>query len=236
LGEKHLTDELVLHGSGLDQPIPVSDDALSEIYEAVDGLIEKSVKENDPETAIAGGRALIEGVQLRGVALMRLLYKLYLQWARFGLTETFEDRIYDEWGLSKSTIQRYINIWRAVFDNDDVPKALLPALAEKPVNTLARLVRPVNENKLVVKKDWKKIAEATDDSTVRRLIKDMAGTSKRGRPALQFHLYPDGKLYVVEGQNKELLALVKCSPKDLENKLLAKGYERLRNGTGAILI
>jgi len=58
----------------------------------------------------------------------------------------------------------------------------------------------------------------------------------KGRPATQFHIYPDGKLYVVRGEQKRLLALVKNSPKDLEDELLAAGYERLQNGTGALEI
>ena len=231
-----MKDSIVVHGSGLDSPLPVSEEALSEVYEAIDRLIDEAVETNDPETAIAGGRALIKGVQLRGVGLMRLLYKLHTQWEKFGLSETFEDRIYDEWGFGKKTVKKYVRIYRAVFENEDVPEALLPTLAEKPVNTLERLVRPVNENKLVVADDWKRIANASDDSTVRGIVIELAGKSVRGRPATQFHIYPDGKLYVVRGEQKRLLALVKNSPKDLEDELLAAGYERLQNGTGAIEI
>jgi hypothetical protein len=230
-----LVDEIVVHGSGLDQPLPVSDEALSEVYEAIDRLIEESVEAKDPEAAIAGGRALIKGVQLRGVGLMRLLYKLYKQWAKFGLTETFEDRIYDEWGFGKKTVKRYIRIYQAVFENEDVPEALLSTLAEKPVNTLERLVRPVNENKLVVADDWKRIANAADDSTVRGIIIELAGKSNKGRPATQFHIIGN-KLYVVRGSERKLLALLKNSRQDLDDDLLAAGYERLQNGTGAIEI
>ena len=226
---------LTIQGKGLDSPLPLTVNALQEIYDAVDGLIERSIEEKDPETAIMGGKLLIEGVQLRGVAVMRLLYKLYTQWEKFGLTETFEDRIYAEWGFHKSTIQRYLNIWRAVFDNEDVPNKLLPVLAERPVNTLARLVRPVNENKLVEATDWERVARAADDSTVRSVITElMHGQTQRGRPALKLMLYGDGKLVVMEGDDRALLAIVRNSPKDLENRLRAKGLERLRNGSGVL--
>ena len=229
-------NELVLHGGGLDAPLPMSDEALSEVYEAVDRLIEESINNGDPETAIAGGKALIVAVQLRGVALMRLLYRLHTQWEKFGLSESFVDRISVEWSLGKKTIRRYLNIYKAVFENDDVPDALLPSLAEKPVNTLERLVRPVNENKLVVADDWKRIAQAENDSAVRSIVRELAGTTKKGRPPIQLHVYQDGKVYIVEGTKRKLLMLVKNSPKDLQDPLIAKGYNRFLRGTGAIEI
>ncbi len=226
--------ELTIHGRGLDQPLPISKESLDDIFQAVDKLVEHALKDGDPMSALEGGKNLIEGVQLRGVALMRLLYKLYGQWAKFGLQETFQDRIYVEWGLSKQTINRYIDIWRAVFDNDDVPNKLLPALAERPVNTLRRLVRPVNENKLVDASDWVRITQAEDDSAVRRIIEELSGKSSRGRPALQLLLYSNGELVVVEGSTRSVLAIVKNSPTDLADKLRAKGLERLRNGAGVL--
>ncbi len=231
-----MEDKIVLHGGGLDSPLPLTNKAIAEVNDAVDRLIEESVNQRDPETAIAGGKALIEGVQLRGVALMRLLYKLHAQWEQFGLSESFIDRISVEWSFGKKTIRRYLNIYEAVFENDDVPEALIPSLAEKPVNTLERLVRPVNENKLVVADDWKRVAQAENDSAVRGIVLELAGKSPKGRPAIQLHVYQDGKVYIVEGTKRELLLLVKNSPKDLKNPLIAKGYSRFLRGTGAIEI
>lgn len=227
-------EELVVHGGGLDQPLPVSQDALDEMYSAVDELVRDAIEHNDPMQALDGARELIKGVQLRGVALMRLLYKLNNEWAKFGLSETFADRIFDELGLSKRTLLRYLDIWTAVFENENVPKQLLPPLAEKPVNTLRRLIRPVNENKLVDEKDWKRIANAEDDTAVRKIIEELSGRSNRGRPALKLLLYQDGRLVVALGDETAVLAVVRNSPEDLKNKLRMRGLERLRNGSGVL--
>jgi hypothetical protein len=231
-----LGNELVLHGGGLDSPLPLSEKAIAEVNDAVDRLIEESMEQGDPETAIAGAKALMEGMQLRGVAVMRLIYKLHSEWEKFGLSESFIDRISVELSLGKKTIRRYLNIYTAVFANEDVPDDLLPTLAEKPVNTLERLVRPVHENKLVVADDWKRIAKAENDSAVRSICQELAGKSPKGRPPVQLHVYQDGKVYIVEGTKKELLMLVKNSPEDLKNPLIAKGYSRFLRGTGAIEI
>jgi len=136
-----MTDEIILHGRGLDQPLPIDEVRLSKEFAQVDDVVRRALDSNDLWPAIEAGRELLRTVQLKGVSLARLLSKLKRHWSQFGLEDTFADIIVAEWGLSKHTIYKYISVYRAVFENPTVPEEVVPRLAEKPINTLNYLVR-----------------------------------------------------------------------------------------------
>lgn len=226
--------EVEIHGKGLDQPSPITSKDLEESFKDVDNVIETAIEEGSPERAFAYGRVLITSAKLRGVALMRLLYHLSHEWSKFGLLDTFADRVFDEWGFSRQTVSKYIDIWGAVFENKDVPAYLHPPLLEKPVNTLGKLVRPVNEGKLTDEKDWKRIAYAPDDVEVASIVKEISGTSVQGRKALKIFLYQDGRLVAMQDTEQVTLGILRNSPEDLKDKLRSKAMERIRNSVGVI--
>lgn len=227
-----MSDELVLHGAGLDQPIPINRARLEREFAEVDKVAEVAIETGDPWPALAAGRELLAAVQLKGISLARLLYRLQQVWERFGLEDTFEDIIVAEWGLSKHTIYKYTRIYRVIFENPEVPPEVIPKLAERPINTLNRLVRPVNERCIQEPEQWYQLAEAEDDSTVAQLIKQWAGESTRGRPRAVFLLYPDGMLAYAENDRIAPIGLLKTAQADLEDDLVARGVDIVRRALG----
>ena len=227
-----MTDEIVLHGRGLDQPLPIDEARLSKEFAQVDDVVRRALDSNDLWPAIEAGRELLRTVQLKGVSLARLLSKLKRHWSQFGLEDTFEDIIVAEWGLSKHTIYKYISVYRAVFENPAVPEEVVPRLAEKPINTLNYLVRPVNENLITDREQWAAIADAEDTSTVRQLVRGWFGKSTRGRPPQKFLLYADGTLAFAEGDELRTLGLLKIREDDLQDPIVAKGIDILRRALG----
>ena len=105
-----MTDEIILHGRGLDQPLPIDEARLSKEFAQVDDVVRRALDSNDLWPAIEAGRELLRTVQLKGVSLARLLSKLKRHWSQFGLEDTFEDIIVAEWGLSKHTIYKYSSV------------------------------------------------------------------------------------------------------------------------------
>jgi hypothetical protein len=228
-----MTDELVLHGDGLDQPIPLTQD-VNEIFESVDAFVEEAAGRQDVEAIMVEGERLAGNIKIEGLSLARLIYKAGSHWSKFGLGETFEVMAMTRWGISAQTVRKYTAIMRGVFENEHVPEEDKPMLAEKPIRTLNRLVRPATKDELSVA-TWGKIAKAADDSEVRGILQANSKNPKVvGPKPMSLMLYPDGTLYAFEGNKRSTLGVLRTSEEDLKDKLRWKGIQRIRSGAGVL--
>lgn len=222
-------EEIQPYGQGLDQPLPVKQEAFQRAFQDVEEIVSYSVETDDVRYALEKGKELIIGAQIRGIALSRLLYELNKHWDQFGLSDTFEDIILENWGLSKNTIKKYIRIWRMVFANPDVPDDVKPGLYEKPINTLRRLVRPIREEQ-IEEDDWPRLIRAHDDAEFHSIIKDIAGTPNSGRPALVLTVNQYGEVRAYKNNKSRVVGVLKNSPHDLEDDLIYEAYDRITRG------
>lgn len=226
-----MSDDLLIV-SGLDQALPVA--VRAEKYcAAVDEVVFSAKTARNPDAIISYGLEIISDVQARGIALAKLLSEGQRVWEQFGLRETFEDCIYAEWGMSRETIHRYVAIWRMIFENNGIPKDVRAQLAERPVYTLRRLVRPARED-VFTEADWREIVTATDHREVIQIIHEKADGKTSGRDALTILLYADGTLQAFQNGNSAMLGVLRVSPKDLKNELRWRAIDRIKRGAGLL--
>lgn len=229
-----MTKEIsIVHGGGLDQPLPVFEDA----FDLADAIMKKAIDEGNPDVALRMGAEIIESIQIRGIALAHLLYRLWEEWDKFGLGSTFEEAIFDNWGFSKQTVQKYVSIWKSTFANPNVPEEVKPSLKERPINTLRRVIRPVNNGYLTAPSDWRELASTVDDSEFKQKIEELSGTAAAGHPTLQIFLYDDGTLVAVDDYSSHVkLGILRTSTKDLNNPIRFKAIDRIKRGAGILPI
>src|SRR3990172_5349452 len=198
-----MTNKIVVHGGGLDQPLPIFEDA----FDLADAIIKKALEDGNPDVALRMGAEIIESIQIRGIALAHLLYRLWEEWNKFGLGSTFEEAIFDNWGFSKQTVQKYISIWKA------------------------------NEGYLRDGKDWKELADTVDDSEFKQKIEELSGSAAAGRPTLKIFLYADGTLVAVDNDSTHVkLGILRTSTRDLNNPIRFKAIDRIKRSAGILPI
>lgn len=222
-------EEITIIGS-LDQPLPTAN-SISSIYDDVDSVIEECLATKDPTKAIELGKSYIRDVQLKGVGLAKLLYRLYEEWEKFGLGEPFKDRIEVEWGLHRGTINQYISIMDEVLDNHDIPEEVRRRLSEHNVRTLKRLVRPAREEEFT-EGMWREVSTLPDYSSVAEYVDNAMGKSSRGRPSITYKLYPDGSLYAISGGDMVLLAIFRNTREDRKNRLRRRANDKIFSAIG----
>jgi hypothetical protein len=226
-------DELApLPVSGLDIPLPLNE--FHKEVEQVRLILDECENKKDPSLAFQYGRWLINSVQARGVAMAELLYGLSKLWTQFGLEEEFEDRIYNEWGISPQTTAKYTRMWRYVFDNPDVPANVKKSLIERPMATLKRLTRPAREG-MLNDKDWNNIAKASDHHEVIQIIKKIDDAPPRGTKPLTIYLYPDGQLIAFCNGERAVIGILRCTKEDLVDDVRAKAYDRIIRSAGVLI-
>ena len=225
--------DLVLHGKALDQSEALTKATVMDAFAEVDKILEETRTSKNPDLAFSRGREYKADIQVNGLALAKLLYGMSQDWAKYGLEETFPIRVEYEWGFHRGTVNQYVNVWRSVFDNDDVPQAAIDKLYERPMQTLKRLTRPARENKFD-EQDWIDVSNEPDDKSVREFINEKMGLSPKGRPALTLSMYPDGTLYAFEGDRKVVLGVLRNTPEDLKDRTRWKAIERIKNSAGIL--
>jgi hypothetical protein len=225
--------DLVLHGKSLDQAHPLDRADIVDAFAEVDNILEEIRSSKNPEIGFDKGREYKANIQVKGLALAKLLYGMHQDWSKYGLEEAFAPRVEFEWGFHRGTVNQYVNVWKSVFDNDEIPETVKEKLLERPMQTLKRLPRPVNENKLD-DDDWDELSDLPDDKSVKNFIDDKMGKSPKGRPALTISMYPDGTLYAFEGDRKVTLGVLRNTTEDLKDRTRWKAIERIKKSSGII--
>lgn len=225
--------DLVLHGKSLDQSHPLDRADIQDAFAEVDNILEEMRKSKNVDMGFEKGREYKANIQVKGLALAKLLYGMHEDWKQYGLEEAFPARVEYEWGFHRATVNQYVNVWKAVFENEDIPNDVQDQLYDRPMQTLKRLTRPVNENALN-DEDWEELVKQPDDKSVKSFLDEKMGKSAKGRPALTISLYPDGTLYAFEGDRKVVLGVLRNSAEDLKDKTRWKGIERIKSAAGIL--
>jgi len=215
--------DLTIHGEGLDQNLPLQTTELVSARKSINEVIDTCIVHGDPQEAFDYGKSLIKDVQIKGVELAHLIYRLHQEWERFGLQEALVDRIVIEWGLHKGTVQKYLSIEQEVLENELIPAEVRDQLAEKSTKMLTKLVRPARAEAFT-EDEWHEVAMLPDEASIRSYVDSKIGKSSRGRPtAYNLSLYEDGTL-VVFGKNNErvILGVLRNSSEDMKNELRRK--------------
>jgi len=225
-------DELaVIPTSALDVPLPTQLRVNSEIA-TVEAVLAICDEQKDLAPAFNYGRRTFETVHAKGIGLARLLWGVHERWAEYGpKDETFEDRVYAEWGIAKETTTKYIRMWRSLFANPEIPQKIKAALMERPLYTLRRLAYSAREG-ILTDDDWVAITKASDHHAIVQIVEARAGKPSRGFKPINIKLYPNGQLIAFRGNKTSTLGIIRNSPEDLKDKLRWEAIERIKNASG----
>jgi len=222
---------VVIPTSALDIPLPTQAVVKSELA-MIDTILADCDELKDLTPAFDYGRQMFMAVHAKGIGLAQLLWGVYERWTKYGTKdETFEARVYAEWGIAKETTTKYIRMWRSIFANSQLPNQIKDALYERPMHTLKRLAKPAREGTLT-EGDWEAIIKASDHHAIVQIIESRAGKPKRGFKPINIRLYDNGQLIAFRGDKVSPLGILRNSPEDLEDELRWEAIERIKKASG----
>lgn len=196
------------------------------LLDQVEEIVQQSVYRGDVHAAMVFGRALRRGLQVNGIALAKLLAKLSDSWELFqaaGIDDEFVDVIYAEIGVSPSTTNKYVAMWKAVFDNPNVPQEALPKLYGQPIKSLLLLTAAAREGSL----DWNKVSSAVTTADIRNLVKQARGEATSSGSAIHLSLdVRDGTIWARQGVEKSVIGVLLLT-RQKDDALVEAGIQRL---------
>lgn len=158
------------------------------IFDDVDKATARAIEQSDPQIATRLGRALHRGVRVQGVALCKLLSVMRDNWAQFqadGVEDNYYAVMESEIGLAVSTVSKYCDMWKSIFENGDISDEIKQRLLAKPVKTLLLLPALAKDAEAV---DWNDVAKTTSHQEMRELVKWYRGSHTSSETAIHIRL------------------------------------------------
>lgn len=170
-----------------------------EIFHQVDEAIIESLEERNPTPALQFGLSLRKTMQLRGLALAKLLAKIHMNWYEFDVDDSPFNVIETEMGVPKSTAQPYIRTWNAL-ENAAMEEATRERLYGKPIEWLYLLTGAAREGQM--DGHWEEAAEAGSKQEVQELVRELRGEQTSAKVAVTIFLDEDGTLKARRGKGR----------------------------------
>lgn len=217
-------------GNGIDTAIQLRPSD-KEVLNMVDAAIDAAVAQGDISPAITFGRALRRQMQVSGLALAKLLYRLQDTWELFrsaGVDDEFVDVVYAEMGVAPGTTTKYVALWSSIFANPQIPDEVKDALENKPIRSLILLTAAAREENL----DWNRVLEATTPHEIREIVRETRGEQTSSSSALILEMnVRNGILTARKGD--ESISFGALTVKDYtKNKLVRAAIDRVVTAAG----
>jgi hypothetical protein len=154
-------------------------------FNTVDDVVGRSIAAGDPLIALEYIQGLQRDWLIKGLATAKLLYRMKQAWDLFraaGIDDDFENVVEATTGYKPATVNKYINMWDSIFENDDLTEEIKTQLAGKPIETLLLLTAAAREGSLD-QSDWDHIAQSSDIKDVRSRIREKRGEQTSSRMA-----------------------------------------------------
>lgn len=214
--------------TAFDQPVGLSSDDMN-IFEDVDVIVSRAVTIGDPLIALDYGKELVKDMQVKGVALAKLLYRLKQNWNLFevaGFEGTLTEVAELHLGRSEETVKKYIRMWESVFENNSIPQDVKNKLMGRPIGDLILLTavaREGNGDELAL------LADASDRNSLRNLIRRVRGEQTSTKTAIHINLamrsgqHPIGTLYAFQDGIKYMIGYLNVeSDEDVVSRAIAR--------------
>ncbi len=179
-----------------DQAMVILDGEWKTLVEDIDGVIEKSLLEGNPDIALRYGAEIVRQGRIKGVKLAKLLYELDEVWDSFNTDDAIEDAIERDMGIPKDTFLKYSRAYRHVLVGR-------PELAGKPIAGLIKLIAGARDGDFS-DEDWQEIAMAHDQGAMIDVRDRARGTHTSGHNRLNRWMTRDGQLMCKRGPNGEI--------------------------------
>ena len=227
-----MTDEIILFGSGLDQPIESSDEwVLDKIRDAVS----KAEKEQNVDIAIGACRQLVKIAKTSGRGLAEGLYLIWKNWDAFGIKDDDPiSYIYTRVGLHRATVDRYIKIAHMLNNSKQygMPDELVEEIGQRNIKELVPISAALAQGYEINEKQWNKLANASDFNDVSRIIREeIKGIGSRSNILI---ISMDDKGILSAYDYKGNRAHVGYLEIDVDNEMAKKAIERIVTNSGIL--
>lgn len=183
-------DDLMLL-KGLDQSLQVDGDW---VMEKIDEILKQSFEKKDVYIALNVCRQLVAVGQVSGLGLARALYYIKKNWEVYNIEESPDEIIFDYIGKHKHTVERYINIW-ALFDKDTIPPEHRETFQTGNIGLMIPIANAVAQGYEIEPETWDKLAEAPDQSTVAKIVREDVRHAEPKKGSLQLYLDTEGSIW-----------------------------------------
>jgi hypothetical protein len=188
----------------LDQEIVVKDVARAALS-YVDLLVDEAIASGKEELIADFVRDQKASMHISGLSLAKLLYRWREAREMFGISnDDFEDRVFEQTGISPQTTRKYVLVWETVFVKASLPEAIENALLGKPMQGLLLLPAAVQEGQLD-DEDWEEIASAPDPASIKEVVRAKRGKVTNSHTAVTIYLKRDGTLIAHQGEEQEAI-------------------------------
>lgn len=180
--------------TSLDQPVLFNPQP---ILEEVDRFYDNALLSDNPALTILNkAKEILVGFRASGLALAKILYRLKLDWRRFGINEKFEDSVWAITGINKVTIDRYVTVW-GIYEQNLVPEAVRPYMLSMQMRSQVPVAKTLSQGFALKDEDWQRIINAPDNASVRAELRLIKNQTMR-KSGLMFRLKANGDLWATD--------------------------------------
>lgn len=199
------------------------------IFMQIDEIIDNAILTGDMSLIWSFGKSLRKSIQISGLALAKLLYRLYQSWETLTKVssiydDTFVDIVYSELGISPVTTTKYITMWDAIFKNESIPEKIRNQLMNQPIQSLLLLTAAARENFNEI--DWNEVVKTTTPAEMRRFVRNIRGNVTSSNNAMYISInMRTGELIVRKGEESAIIGFLLVTAMD--NPLIQAAIQRL---------
>jgi len=174
---------------------------------------------------VLNGLSAIEDVS--GHAKAKLLYASSEWFKQNKPDDNFSDHVESTTSLTKSTVDRYVLVWKYVEDLT-IPKEI----AQQPMRNLIPIAKTLSQGYEISKEQWKKIDLCANDGELRDIIRKIKGKPPRKSGNL-IYWEKDGSLNSWKDNKKEFLGWLDKEQYSSSEQARA-AIDKLLDGAGVI--
>ena len=163
--------------SGIDQHLPARQ-AEKDFFRKVDEIIQQSIEDANPRAGFDAMESLLSVSRVSGLALAKFIYTFKHQWKVFELRDSFEKLASEKLGLEPVTIKRYYRVWKLLVEAE-IPKEYKDKLQLLSLKSLIPISSLVEQGFEIENKDWARLANAPDPTTVSKIIREIKGVEPK---------------------------------------------------------
>lgn len=213
--------------TGLDQSIQVNSET---VMEKIDEILKRSVKEKNVEIALNLCEQLTAVSHISGKGLAKALYFMQKNWHKYGKDEAFEDVIFERIGKARHTIERLVKA-EGIFDNALIPQEHVETFQNENLGIIFPIANTLYQGYEINEETWEKLAEAPNDTTVRKIIReDVKGVPPR-KGSLQLYLDGEGSILAFQDDVRYFVGTLEIHTKE---DAIQKAIERIKNRSGIL--
>lgn len=220
-----MEDELTIFG-GLDQPIPIDN---KWILDRVDKIFNESLEKKNSSIIINACKALVQISRESGIALAKALCLLMEHWEAFNPSEPFRDVVYPQLGLHPLTIDRYIAVWKMLYEK--APKELQDDLRQRNIRDLVPIATAISQGYEIEDKTWKELVVAPDTNTILKIVREDVKGKEPRKGSIQISLDNLGSLWAFQDGRRYFVGTLEV---DSEELTVQHAIERLIRNSGIL--